>query len=168
MALLFVNQTEKSVPRRSNAAYAASRRQVNQYVQKRHHGAKRQRRKITIKNIPLGWLRNKSYDECLPTATHSEPSAEDNRIISQPLSPLPPYPSNQVTKRRPPFDLTKSLCTVQIDGLESFGIQAGGGEHVSRLLDYYMQVFGPTYVWPAYMVPFGSIATFQQHFFQYS
>jgi hypothetical protein len=168
MALLFVNQTEKSVVRCNNAAYATGRRQVNQYVQKRHHGAKRQRRKITIKNIPSGWLRDKSYDECLPTATDSEPSAEDNRIILQPLSRLPPYTSNQATKRRPSFDLTKSLCTVQIDDPEFFGIQAGGGEHASRLLDYYMQVFGPAYVWPPYMVPFGSTATFQQHFFQYS
>src|SRR2546421_4741988 len=161
MALLFINQTEKSILRCNIAVNAASRRQINQHVQKRRQ---RRRREITKKNIPLGWLRDKSYDECLPTATHSEPSAEDDRIISQPLSPLPPYTSSHVAKRRPSFDLSESICAVQVD-LEFFGIQAGSREHVSRLMDYYIQVFGPTYVWPPDMVPFGSIATFQQHFF---
>jgi hypothetical protein len=159
MALLFINQTEKS---------RETRRQVNQFVQKQLHAAKRQRQKIATYKIPLGWPRDKPCDECLSMATDSEPSAENNRIASRQLSQLLPCTSCQVTKRRPPFDLTKSICTVQIDDLESYGIQAGAGEHMSRLLDYYMQIFGPTYVWPPEMVPLGSIETFKQHFFQYS
>ena len=166
--LLFINQTKESLLDCNKAAYAASRRQVNQHVQKRRYGAKRRQPRMTIKNIPLGWLRDKPSDECLPTTTDSEPSAEDNRIASRQLSQLPPHASNRATKRRPPFGLTKSICTLQIDHLESYDIKAGTGEHVSRLLDFYIQVFGPIYVWPSEMVPFGSVETFKQHFFQYS
>jgi Dynamin family len=147
--LLFINQTKESL---LDCNKAANRRQVNQHVQKRRYGAKRQQPRMTIKNIPLGWLRDKPSDECLSTATDSEPSAEDNRIASQQLSQLPPRASNQATKRRPPFGLTKSICSVQIDHLESYDIKAGTGEHVSRLLDFYIQVFGPIYVWPSEMV----------------
>ena len=141
-------------------------RKVRSFTSKHN---RRQKRVKLLRDIPLA--------ESVPTKIKDEVESDvediardDDQIANRRLPSLHAslYCGALAKQPKQSNDLYNKFSYPQTDVLEPYRAQHGTGEHVSRLLDYYLNQYGPTYVWRPEMISKGTVESFSQRFFQFS
>ena len=71
-------------------------------------------------------------------------------------------------RKRTPLDMIQPRGQTQIELLKPYSALHGTGEHVSRLLDYYLRHYGPIYAWRPEMIGQRSVDSFSRDLFQFT
>ena len=142
-------------------------RKVRSFTSKHN---RRQKRVKLLKEIPSTPSTPTKIKDEVESDVEEVARDGDDRIANRKLPSLHAslYCGAPAKQPKETNDLYNTWGTPRLDLLEPYRAQRGTGEHVSRLLDYYLTQYGPTYVWRPEMISKGSIESFSQRFFQFS
>ena len=96
-----------------------------------------------------------------------ESHEDDPSQIDGKLPVVREYGPNE-RRKRTPLDMIQPKGQTQIELLKPYNALHGTGEHVSRLLDYYVRHYGPVYAWRPEMIGQRSVESFSRDFFQFT